>query len=306
MTVTPFVATHQTPLNEVNVMPHIRSIVIVIFVVGTVLWGASSVQVLSEDLEGRRHFSELLMNGTYLVVGNEGGSGTAFVVQCDTTGVVYIVTAKHVFVEMPGDTVSIFLRSMQSDGTYSKHIHRFPIRDQGRTLYYTHYRDSVDVAVLPLMGPIPSDIVDVMQPIPKSFIASDYEVRKYWIHPGDRLFFLGFPLGVRASEASFPFLRQGFVSSYPLLPLDRYPFLYFDGQVFEGNSGGPIYFEYFPSSWNNRTVNQKGMIVGLVHGYPHEKYRRKIDSIARDHDLGMGAFVNSGFIREVLDSAGCR
>jgi S1-C subfamily serine protease len=79
--------------------------------------------------------------------------------------------------------------------------------------------------------------------LPMTVLASDKELEELEIHPGDRLFSLGFPLGVEANEAGFPILRSGNIASFPLLPTSKTKTFLFDFAVFGGNSGGPVYFE---------------------------------------------------------------
>ncbi len=102
----------------------------------------------------------------------------------------------------------------------------------------------------------------------------------------------------------FPILRSGFLASYPILPARQNPVIYIDGPIFEGNSGGPIFYETIASSWNNRAVNQSGKIIGLISIYKSKPAIRKIDqdTIPREHDLFIGGFVNSCLILELFES----
>jgi hypothetical protein len=258
----------------------------------------------SENLSGSKHFSELLFESTYVVGGTHGGFGTAFCVLCSNAHRTYLLTARHVLDSLNGDTLIIYFRKKSLDGSFQILPTRQAIRANGKALYATHPNMAVDLAALAVILPKDSVFLSQFDPLPRELIATDEDIRKYWIHPGDEVFFLGYPLGEASPTGLFPILRTGFVASYPILPLARTPVIYLDGRVFEGNSGGPVYFEYTASSWNERYLNQNGKILGVVSGYQWSEAVRKIDvdTTKRKHDLQLGAFVNSGLISELLDS----
>jgi hypothetical protein len=68
-------------------------------------------------------------------------------------------------------------------------------------------------------------------------------MEKFEIRPGDEVLSFGYPNGDAASEVGFPILRSGRVSSYPLTPAKTVGSLLVSGDVFAGNSGGPVFFE---------------------------------------------------------------
>jgi hypothetical protein len=49
-------------------------------------------------------------------------------------------------------------------------------------------------------------------------LATDRELKKFRVHPGDTVAFLGYPHRVEANEAGFPVLRSGAIASFPLIP----------------------------------------------------------------------------------------
>jgi S1-C subfamily serine protease len=260
---------------------------------------------MGEDLEGRKHFSECLFEATFPIMDDSGGYGTCFIVRCRSSRFTYLVTARHVLDGMSGDSATVLFRVKQADDSYRRLPHRIAIRDSLGHRYYAHPDTAVDIAVLKLVPPKDSSFLSQLLPFGLDSFATDQDIRKYWIHPGDVLFFLGYPLAQTSSEGVFPILRSGYVASYPILPLSKHPRIFMDGPVFEGNSGGPVYFEYYASSWGDRMVNQKGKIVGLTSAYTIKAARRKMDSVSMVHDLELGVFVNSGYILELFDSLGC-
>jgi hypothetical protein len=258
-----------------------------------------------EDLEGRKHFSEALFEATFVVGGALGGYGTGFAISCDTNGA-FLVTARHVFDSIKGDTAIIYYRIRLTYGSYSVKPHKIAIRHNGRNLYCVHPDSLVDVAAIQLTVPRDSLLMQQLLPFHRSLLATEDDMKKYWVHPGDEVFFLGYPLGITSPTGLFPILRSGFIASYPFIPLLKNPFVYLDGPVFEGNSGGPVYFELTASSWNGRAVNQNGLILGLVSFTVNPEAAMKIDTVKKQRDVQIAGFVNSAYILQVLDSLGCR
>jgi len=259
-----------------------------------------------EDLDGRKHFSEVLFEATFAVAGISRGFGTGFALGCPDSKHMYLVTARHVLDSLTGDSAIIYHRKRLTDGTYEVIQDTIPIRQGTKKLYFVHPDSLVDVAALRLSLPNDSALLKQFTPIWRGLLATDEDIRKYWIHPGDQLFYLGFPAGQTSPQGIFPVLRSGVISSYPILPLLSNPFVYVDGPIFGGNSGGPIYFEYTAASWNGRAINLNSMIVGLISYGKYPEFTSKTDTLVQRRDIQMGGFVNSAFITQLLDSIGCQ
>jgi hypothetical protein len=154
---------------------------------------------------------------------------------------------------------TIILREKQPDGTFRKIPHTFKIRDNGKDLYVHH--SSADVAAMYFTMPLkdPFALIDL------GFLADDDKLKHYEIHPGDELLCLGYPLAAESNEMGFPILRSGRIASYPLLPTKDIKSFLYDFRVFEGNSGGPVYFSYDTRYFGGalKTGGIEG-IVGLV------------------------------------------
>jgi hypothetical protein len=122
-------------------------------------------------------------------------------------------------------------------------------------------------------------------------------VEEIELHPGDDAFCLGFPL-FASTPGGFPVLRTGHIASYPLTPMKDVGPIYFDLNVFPGNSGGPVYFHYI-----NRVI--KGSlefakyhqgILGLV-----SEQRLSPAPEFASTNLSIGVVVPAPFIRETID-----
>lgn len=147
-----------------------------------------------------------------------------------------LVTANHVFKQMPGQVARIGYRVANADGSWSYSPQPLQIRDSGGKELWTHH-PSRDVAAIVIQAPPEF----AKAAIPEDYLASDDTFTKYQVEAGDELMALGFPRGLAANQAGFPILRAGRIASYPVAPAKIFPTFLLDFSVFPGNSGGPVF-----------------------------------------------------------------
>jgi hypothetical protein len=147
-----------------------------------------------------------------------------------------LVTANHVFQDMPGQTARIGYRVERPDGSWSYSPAPLRIRDASGHALWTHH-PSRDVAAITITAPPEF----AKAAIPEEYLASDDTFTKYQVEAGDEMMALGFPRGLAANQAGFPILRSGRVASYPVAPAKIFPTFLLDFSVFPGNSGGPVF-----------------------------------------------------------------
>lgn len=243
--------------------------------------------------------STILMESTFRVHGQDrdklgsNSFGTAFLVgkpTADPARQYYVlITAAHVLDKIAGDYATLTLREKQPSGVYTLKPWPVKLRNAGVPLYVKHKES--DVAALYVNMPDEMNVAIV----PVSLLANDEALQRFEIHPGDELLCLGFPLFV-SSEFGFPILRSGKIASYPIIPTSVHKNILFDFRVFEGNSGGPVYFVA-----NDRTYGgllhpgeRIQFIVGLVTSQLGSKlYNNQLIQLAQ--------VVPSSYIRETID-----
>lgn len=145
-----------------------------------------------------------------------------------------LVTAHHVFAEMPKDRASVGLRELQADGRWRFAPVSVRIRETDGGPAWTRH-PTQDIAAIELPQGVTS------AGVPAAELPGAKALETLGVGPGDEVLILGYPHGVAANAAGFPILRSGWVASYPLSPADRYPTYMVDFNVFAGNSGGPVY-----------------------------------------------------------------
>lgn len=148
---------------------------------------------------------------------------------------VVLVTAEHVFDDMPGPEARIGWRTALPDGSWSFSPRPLRIRD-GQTPLWTHHA-SRDVAAIAIEAPPEF----ARAAIPLAWLGDDKVFDNYRVGPGDEMMVLGYPEGLAANTAGFPIVRSGRVASYPLSPISAFPTFLLDFRVFKGNSGGPVF-----------------------------------------------------------------
>lgn len=242
----------------------------------------------------------LLMHATFLVVGptkvpNQISFGTVFVMGVPyknnpTLAHIVVVTAAHVFEGINGDNATLQLRRKNPDGTYTAFGFEFPIRKDGAPLYVKH--ETADVAAM--YANIPDEVP--MTGLSPDSLVTDKSLDEIEFHPGDEAQILGFPAMV-STDGGFPFLRTGRIASYPLTPMGVVKQWAFDAHVFNGNSGGPVYFTSVNRFFKN--APHLGVARGILGLVIQERHSLLPEFANRDLDYGV--VVPAKFIRETLD-----
>lgn len=148
---------------------------------------------------------------------------------------VVLITAAHVFEQMPSMTARIGYRVQGSDRVWRYDPEALKIREGDHPLWVKH--PTRDVAAMVVEAPEEF----VRAAIPLNYLAKDDTFSDFNLGPGDEMMALGFPRGLSANPAGFPILRSGRVASYPLTPSTDFPTFLLDFAVFPGNSGGPVF-----------------------------------------------------------------
>lgn len=166
-----------------------------------------------------------------------GQSGTAFAVEVPAAGdraaAVLLVSAAHLFENMPGATATAVLRAA-APGGWERRDAPVAIRAGDTPRWVRH--PSGDVAILPWAAP---DGID-LEPIPLAAVASaaDFDTGK--VRVGQRVRMACFPAQTEANGVGWPVLRTGAVASHPLTPAAGLERFFVDYAHFGGDSGSAV------------------------------------------------------------------
>ena len=245
----------------------------------------------------------ILMRSTYRIVGENGKVGTMFILgRPSSTGrsQYVLLTAAHVLEDMTGDSAIVFLRLKEGD-KYIKKPYRYQIRQDGKPLWIKH--SEADVAAMFISLPRGHDILLASTEI----LSTDKILEEFEMYPGRELKVLGFPLGFESSAGGFPILRTGSIASFPLIPARDLKTFLMDFRIFEGNSGGPVYFH--DPDWHKRGG---GLIVGpqevqIILGLVSKQLtmtrttRSYMEETTKIYPLSIAEIVHGKLIRETID-----
>ena len=209
-----------------------------------------------------------------------------------------LVTAAHALEQVGGEEVGVHFRLKDGAGNWQRLPVKLKIREGNQKLWIQH--PEVDVAAM-YIG-LPQGVIGTLMPI--TLLVDDDTLQKFEVHPGDKLFCLGYPLGAESSDAGFPVLRSGWIASYPFLPTRRTKTFLLDFEVFPGNSGGPVYFIDSMRAYGEATqVGVIQFIMGLisrerlVSQQIEELYGRR----EQRYPLALGEVVHASLIKETID-----
>jgi S1-C subfamily serine protease len=246
-------------------------------------------------------FNSKLMNATFKIQGT-GSSGTGFVIvepfrDDPSRGIPVLVTANHVFESIKSDGCLVLLRTR--NGTeFEKLIVPLQIRDHDKPLWVRHPK--VDIAAIRIQ--IPTNAC--LEGISTKMLASETDLKEIEIHPGDEVMALGYPYGLESNSAGFPVLRSGKIASYPLTPIDVNKTFMVDLAVFGGNSGGPVYYEYYDRAYGHamNVGTRHAKIIGIVveQVMVNEPVKTMDDEGIRNHRLSIAVVVHAKYIHDVV------
>jgi hypothetical protein len=249
----------------------------------------------------------VFMRSTFKLVGKAAGRnasnvGTVFILAKPSAtdpqkAYFVLVTAGHVLKKMVGDEAVLFLRRKIGD-SFQKILFPIKIRKNGRPIWTDH--PEADIAVMYIKLPVEADVI----PVATALLATDEMLKRFAVHPGDRLSCLGFPQGFEANDAGFPVLRSGQIASYPLVPTKSVKAFVFDFNVFEGNSGGPVYLSDSNRIYGGTTnIGTVQFLVGLVSEQAsfNQEIKMGKKKLTLPHQLGLAIVIHAALIREALD-----
>jgi S1-C subfamily serine protease len=254
----------------------------------------------SETLE----LNTLLMESTCRIQGRAAAgasTGTGFIMVVPfpdkpERGSMVMITAAHVLNAVVGDSVDLTMRRKLATGWQSTPV-TVPIRSNGRPTWVQHPR--ADVAALYVSMP------EELKPklgVPTTLLIDDKQLAELEIHPGDELNVLGYPLGF-GNIGDFPVLRSGKIASYPLVPTSENPFFLLDFRVFQGNSGGPVYFVQSNRNFGGIThIGTIQFVMGLVSEEVDvtQQFQGLYENRSQRYSLELAKIIPAAYIAETI------
>jgi V8-like Glu-specific endopeptidase len=220
--------------------------------------------------------------------------GTGFLVddpKPDGTPRTVLITAGHVLVNMAGQDASIGFRRQDGDGTWHYAAQPLTIRSGASQLWVRDPRQ--DIAAIAIEAPAEF----ARAAIPIAWLADDAALAQAAVEPGDEMFVLGFPEGRAANPQGFPILRVGRVASYPLTPTKEFQTFLLDFNVFNGNSGSPVFLSTAAHRRTGAPEPETPLVAGVITS----------QTVIGEERLALGIVVEAQYVRDtlkLLDPAG--
>jgi hypothetical protein len=243
-----------------------------------------------------------LMHSTFKLT-NGKTNGTVFLLSRpmpDGPPQTVLITAAHVVEQMEGDEVDLVTRKPGPDDSFEKVPVKVRLRQEGKSLWAKH--PALDVAALAVT--LPKEVEPPLLSV--DLLATDETLKQYEVHPGDLLRCVGYPHSgqFEANPAGFPVARLGCVASFPLVPTKKTNGFLFDFNVFEGDSGAPVYLEEHDRFYAGKPqAGRVQLIVGLISGQHmiDEQYKMIYQSGLTRHRMGLAIVMHAASIREAIE-----
>ena len=242
---------------------------------------------------------------TTVKVSDTDSSGTAFILSRPKPGdpkatQFLLITAEHTLSRSRANEVTVVFRKKSADGGHEKAPVKITVRQDGKVLWKKH--PTADVGILPITPP-PDALVPLVS---VDLLASDEDLERHEIHPGDPVRCVGFPHPnqFEPNEAGFGVVRSGCIAGYPLRPTRKTKTLLLDLNTFEGDSGAPVYLVDDHRLVAGKTEpGQVRLILGLMVGqhFLDEEFKMIYQTGKFRHRMGFGIAVHATAIKETID-----
>ena len=177
---------------------------------------------------------------------------------------IWFVTNKHVIEKFR----HVYLK-FNSAIEQNSSDHKVSLTDNdGTRLWFEHPSGAADIAVSPLNG---KKLQDEQRQF--SFIQSDKhlmdksKMRELQTTEGDRVFVLGFPMGLVDSERQYAICRSGILSRIRDYLDNRTNEYLIDASVYPGNSGSPVINCPSAIAIEGTTGSKQADLIGMVKSY---------------------------------------
>ena len=254
-----------------------------------------SLTVYSSEIFAMDHdLNTQLMRATFKII-HEKSTATNFILKKNNEEKYILITAAHVLSNTPGDETTLQFRTKKANGEYIKDPVKDSIRKDGKPLWAKHPTE--DVAVLWVTPPKNADLSNLSTDL----LASDVLLQKHKVHPGDLVSVLGYPHRIESNNAGFPILRHGSIATFPLYPTAKTRTFFLSGNIFEGDSGGPVSLSKPSSTEPNK--EEVRLILGLVSAqqFIDEDVKLIYGTSKIRHRLGLAIIIHASLINETID-----
>ena len=176
----------------------------------------------------------------------------------------WLITNKHVL----ADTRAVYIKFNSAQDQQSKDYKVHLIARNGRLRWIGHPLDAVDVAAIILNANVLNAEGRLFSWFQSdAHIMNKEKMQKIGVTEGDRVFVLGYPMGLVSPERQYVICRGGYIARIRDFLENRTNEYLVDATVFPGNSGGPVIICPSAISIQGTNVITNADLIGIVKAY---------------------------------------
>lgn len=176
----------------------------------------------------------------------------------------WLITNKHVLEGLK----EIYVKFNSAAEPNSKDYRLLLVARNGRPRWVGHPAEKVDVAAIILnTGFLAEENRRFTFFQSDDHVMTKQQMKQTSITEGDRVFVLGFPMGLVSAERQYVICRGGYVARIRDYIEDRATDFLVDATVFPGNSGGPVILCPSAIAISGTNPIQKADLIGIVKAY---------------------------------------
>lgn len=181
----------------------------------------------------------------------------------------FIVTNRHVFEKkddkgcFSGDYVRKLFFRFNSESAV-KYYEVSLVDSLGQPIWLRHKNSKIDLAAFPIAGSVFNrDKLQYFMFTDDNFIFKASDFKEIGIEPGNGIFVLGFPRGIRGESKNRVIVRHGIISRVDEETIKE-NYFYIDAPAFPGNSGGPVISKPELISISGTKANNQSRLIGVI------------------------------------------
>jgi hypothetical protein len=217
---------------------------------------------------------------------------------------IWLVTNRHVLEKQS----RIYIKFNSANDPHSKD-YPIDLTINGKVLNIGHPNSKIDVSVISLNPEFIKNEGRVF-----NFVHSDKhsrtksELKTGMATEGDRVFVLGFPMGLVAPERQYVICRGGYLARIRDFLDNRTTDFLVDATVFPGNSGGPVFSCPSALAIDGTPTNPSSDLIGIVKAYiPYQDVAISAQTgrprVTFEENTGLTAVESVDAIRETIEVA---
>lgn len=176
----------------------------------------------------------------------------------------WLVTNKHVLASL----TEVYVKLNSAADPNSKDFRVPLVSRNGKRLWVGHPGDDTDVAAIWLnAGFLAQEQLRFSPILSDAHTCTKEKMKTGILNEGDRVFVLGFPMGLVAAERQYVICRSEIIARIRDYLDDRTTDFLVDAPVFPGNSGGPVVLCPSALSIQGTKAPERADLIGIVKSY---------------------------------------